>query len=434
MKRGCSTQDFKAALGRKKTKKYRFLWKTVFVFMIEYASEKGCRTIITPTSDMAAAALDEYGDEVMKDPAAGIAAIMKPQLAARLRGKPKRSISGRLLHLTFGDGQLPKDDKNPLHVIAVYGLSGEARETGARASLAQTLAKELRETLDSISGERVLIYGDINTVEFEADRVTGTKNAADEAPYALWKVLSDDKYKLRDVMTEACEDREPPMTYLLKGNPISRIDLMKVGGNIGKVYGGTGATLGNLSATHAAMVCSFDGPDFETLKTTPDSRSPQAMEHVVAILSNSGGRRWNLNSKSTWRYSNVVFEESRMKKRLQKVREQASKAMEEAMADTNEENQKSRVAAVQAEAFTEYADLLLFAECMAKEQEVQQKGVKEITQIFKGNITIRNATEALRKDLEDYKQAQTDRHRQTPIKNASRSKSKTLLIHCDGWR
>ena len=103
------------------------------------------------------------------------------------------------------------------------------------------------------------------------------------------------------------------------------------------------------------------------------------MEHVVAILSNSGGRRWNLNSKSTWRYSKVVFEESRMKKRLQKVREQASKAMEEAMADTNEENQKSRVAAVQAEAFTEYADLLLFAECMAKEQEVQQKGVKENT-------------------------------------------------------
>ena len=70
------------------------------------------------------AALEKRGETGARDPAAGIVAVISQELNDRLRGRPDRSISGRLLHLTFGDGLSPETDNGKLHVIACNGLSG----------------------------------------------------------------------------------------------------------------------------------------------------------------------------------------------------------------------------------------------------------------------------------------------------------------------
>jgi hypothetical protein len=94
----------------------------------------GYKPLIAPTSQLTADALGEYGDPRKKDPAAGVAALLSPKLAERVRGPAEKLASGRILHFTIGDGATPSEDVCPTHVIVVYGVSGESCTSGARAS------------------------------------------------------------------------------------------------------------------------------------------------------------------------------------------------------------------------------------------------------------------------------------------------------------
>ena len=96
-----------------------------------YAGQVGCYATSAPSSRMMARVLGEETEGGQTDPAAGIVAVMSRQMHASLR-RTEKSVSGRLLHLIFGDGANPKDDKSPVHVIAAYGLSGQNKKSGAR--------------------------------------------------------------------------------------------------------------------------------------------------------------------------------------------------------------------------------------------------------------------------------------------------------------
>ena len=158
-----------------------------------WARIEKCEAVVAPTSTTAAAALDEHGETGARDPAAGIEAVMSRELNERLRGRPERSISGRLLHLTFGDGPSPEADNRKIHVIACYGLFGAMTKNGARADMARRLAVELTEILsrEECSDDNSMVYADINTVGDSADRASGATLTYDHAGHALWRVLNE---------------------------------------------------------------------------------------------------------------------------------------------------------------------------------------------------------------------------------------------------
>ena len=72
-------------------------------------------------------------------------------------------------------------------MIVVYGVSGERRASGARASLAKQVARELDLILgnNNFRDHNFLVYADANSVQHNADRASGNLNACDYAPYAI---------------------------------------------------------------------------------------------------------------------------------------------------------------------------------------------------------------------------------------------------------
>ena len=258
-----------------------------------YAGQVGCYATSAPSSPMMAKALGEENARGQTDPAAGIVAVMSRAMHSRLR-RTEKSVSGRLLHLIFGDKASPAEDETPMHVIAAYGLSGQNKKSGARAQLARALAKGLEDILDNpeYDGHKFIIYADTNAVYSKKDRTSGKFNQYDRAKTALWRVLVNAKYELVDVMNQAY-DENPPKTFAPKGIPKSRIDVMFASKSIaGNAKAATGAKLGVLSATHLPLACSF-GDEMEV----PDQdRSVEATrDAAVVLMATAGGRKWNLS-------------------------------------------------------------------------------------------------------------------------------------------
>ena len=304
----------------------------------EHANRRGLyRALISPTSLLTAIAIDEFGDLHHKDSAAGVAALLSPNLASRVRGPAQKLASGRVLHFTIGDGKTPALDICPTHVIVAYGVSGEGGKSGARATMAKLVANEIDTILSNptYADHCFMVYADANGVQNPADRTSGNWYGCDYAPYAIWRVL--EKHDLVDVMMEAY-DNNPPMTYFTKhGTPTSRIDLAYVSKNMGKTNAATADAPAGISATHAALGLSFEN---STHRTPPqDFSTPQArdqhIDHAVAFMATSGGRRWSPNDKTAKKYTSYFESTDGETKSTVLVRyEEAVAEMQKAIATT----------------------------------------------------------------------------------------------------
>ena len=96
----------------------------------------------------------------------------------RVQGPVQDLSSGRPLHLFLGDGEPLGTDHQPTHVVVAYGVCGESRACGARASLAKQVAREL----DLILGNKNFRYHDFLVY---ADASSVQHNACDYAPYTI---------------------------------------------------------------------------------------------------------------------------------------------------------------------------------------------------------------------------------------------------------
>jgi hypothetical protein len=256
-----------------------------------FAREENCFATTAPTSMLMANMLDDTATTGRRtDPTAGIVAVMSNAMKSRLRGRPARSVSGRLLHLTFGDGANPTEDKVRTHVCACYGISGGS---GMRKSIARALHEELDTILSNAEyatrGDHFIVYADVNAVEHGGDRATGETTSYDDDEHALWRALRSPAHGLQDLMAAAYA--VPPMTYAPKNKPTSRIDLLFASGAIAaNAHAATASALGSLSATHLPLACSFR--DDGLAGKPQDLHSEGALDSAVAIMATVGGQRW----------------------------------------------------------------------------------------------------------------------------------------------
>ena len=238
-------------------------------------------------------------------------------MQARLRGKPVRSISGRLLHLTFGHGANAVADDARTHVIACYGISGGS---STRASMAESLYQELDSLLSNedyrCRGDHFIVYADVNSVSHGGHRSQGETHNYDNHEHALWKVLQADEHNLQDLMSVAYS--LPPLTYTPKGVPTSRIDVLFASQSIAaKAHAATSSQTGCLSATHLVLACSF--ADQAMASAAQEHVSEDAVISAVAIIMTSGGRRWTLgatNSKGAKHYREEAFNDPEIRRRI----------------------------------------------------------------------------------------------------------------------
>ena len=328
-----------------------------------YAGQVGCYATSAPSSSMMARVLGEETEGGQTDPAAGIVAVMSRQMHASLR-RTEKSVSGRLLHLIFGDGANPKDDKSPVHVIAAYGLSGQNKKSGARAQLARALAQGLEDILDNsiYHGHKFIIYADINAVALKSDRANGKLHNYDSAQGALWKTLMNEKYELVDLMKLKYEN-EPPKTYAPKGKPVSRIDVIFTSKSIAdRAQAATGAELGELSATHLPLACSFDAE----MDIPDQDRSVEATrDAAVVIMATMGGRKWSLSAKAEAIYLRGSFTSLDVQKRFREADETFARRTADAAEIEDESLQAAQKAIVEAAYLDSITTALLYAEHFA---------------------------------------------------------------------
>jgi exonuclease III len=185
-----------------------------------------------------------------------------------MRGRPEVKATGRLVHITLGDGATAKEDRYPLHIVAVYGVSAVQRNEKHRVAMAETLKTSLSRTLEKLQHQRVLVCGDINSVADISDRANGKLAAYDTQEWAspLWKVLKE--AGLIDVMARVCVGN-PPMTYTHNGSPSSRIDVLYASPDLANHCGmkaATGARSGTLSKTHRPLAVSFSALGFKVTR------------------------------------------------------------------------------------------------------------------------------------------------------------------------
>jgi hypothetical protein len=259
---------------------------------------------------------------------------MSNAMKSRLRGRPVRSVSGRLLHLTFGDGTNPAEDQVRTHVCACYGISGGS---GMRKNIAEALHEELEAILSNAEyaarGDHFIVYADVNAVEHGGDRATGETTSYDDDEHALWRALSNPTHGLQDLMAAAYA--VPPMTYAPKNKPTSRIDLLFASAAIAaKAHAATASSLGSLSATHLPLACSFS--DDGLAGVPQDLHSEGALDSAVAIMATVGGRRWAFGpaeKSGTKYYHEKAFQEPEIQSRLVEADRQLKEAENEAWDD-----------------------------------------------------------------------------------------------------
>ena len=204
--------------------------------------------------------------EPRKGPA-GIIIIARKQIQERMRGKPKTMASGRLLHIKIGDGDTEADDKQPIHIIALYGVSGLTDANKHKVDLARSLQEGLTTVLDRARGQRVVVLGDINGCPNRTDRTrcaedpSATLPSSDRHQLALWRTIEfysqKSDFKLHDVMHTAFPQGGAPMTYCPANRSVSRLDTIHASASMGPTLAATASKLGCLSATHRAVFCSF---------------------------------------------------------------------------------------------------------------------------------------------------------------------------------
>ena len=348
----------------------------------EYAGQSGCFATSAPTTGIAAATIGEGVKRGRRiDPAAGIVAVMSQGMKMRLRGNAERKTSGRLLHLTFGDGASEEEDKHPTHVVACYGLSAQSEKSGARAQMAMALARDLREILErpEYKGHHFLVYADTNSVQSAADRTSGKMLPYDKSQFALTKVLNDPEYGLVDLMVEAHGNSGPPKTYIKGLIPTSRIDMVFASRILAKqARTGTSSTLGELSATHLPLGCSFTGE--EAKGVAQDETFKSTCKSAVAIMASVGGRKWNLNKELTEMYKNEAFENDEIKQMFTTLTAKYTNGLATAgRLSTNgmKERAAEHEAAVEAELYKELADAMLHAEHWCRQSSKKTKKVEK---------------------------------------------------------
>ena len=131
-------------------------------------------------------------------------------------------------------------------------------------------------------------------------------NEADHTPYSLARILNTND--LIDTMATAY-DGYPPMTYFGAGKqPTSRIDLLCTK-NMGPFVAATAEGPAGISATHAALSIAFTDDEIHKTKNQ-DRTNEDSIDHVVAYMTECGGRSWSLNEKSTKEYTALCSKDS----------------------------------------------------------------------------------------------------------------------------
>jgi exonuclease III len=238
---------------------------------------------------------------------AGIVIVMSPQMKARMRGRPEVKATGRLIHIIFGDGATAKEDRHPLHIIAVYGVSAVQQKDAHRVAMADDLKRSLTKILLSLQHQRVLVCGDINSVAETTDRASGKLTSYDTQSWAspLWKVLKE--AGLIDVMARVCVG-QPPMTYCHAGSPTSRIDVMYASPDLVNHCGmraATGARAGTLSKTHRPLAISFSTLGFRATKDSGPVTKVAVFKTCVRTA------RWQPSEKTIAFYNKLAFTENK---------------------------------------------------------------------------------------------------------------------------
>ena len=113
------------------------------------------------------------------------------------------------------------------------------------------------------------------------------------------------------------------MTYFGAGKqPTSQIDLMCTK-NMGPFAAATAEGPAGISATHAALSIAFTDDEIHKPKTQ-DRTDEDSIDHVVAYMTECGGRSWSLNEKSTKEYTALCSKDSGSETR-RKIEELARK-------------------------------------------------------------------------------------------------------------
>jgi len=85
----------------------------------EHGRTYNYHAIVAPTSANTAQAIEEFGDTSKRTPSAGVAALLSPELAKRVRGPAQKLASGRVLHFTL---EMAKEYQPPMQVSASHSL------------------------------------------------------------------------------------------------------------------------------------------------------------------------------------------------------------------------------------------------------------------------------------------------------------------------
>jgi len=341
--------------------------------ILDYARRSGLKAVVAPTSRAAARALGEVNEKGGADPAAGIVMVMSNALFERMRGRPETSISGRLLHVQFGDGATPAKDKTPLHVIVAYGVSSQSEKSGARAAMAVALAREMREILsrEAYREHNFLVYADANAVLSGADRSTGSKLPYDDSPNAVCKVMVDERFGLVDVMRSKYNGNLP-MTYWKDGRANSRIDLLVASKRLlATMYAATAAGTGSLSKTHAVLGGSFQVSPVG--QEAPDRTATSSREAAVAVMAQCGGRRFHLTGEALRRYQEETFKEHEVADLIKKAKSKHNEVVERAQSEEDEGLKESTRRNGQQQLYCNLTKAILFAEDVSRCPE-QKRG------------------------------------------------------------
>ena len=148
--------------------------------------------------------------------------------------------------------------------------------------MARSLAAELTEILarEEYSDDNFMVYADINTVRNSADRASGATLTYDSADHALWRVLNDTQFGLKDAMMEAY-DQMAPMTYVPGGIETSRIDVLYVSAALlPGIEAATAEVAGALSKTHLPLGCSFND---QRMKCTAQEKSTEPARGTILV-------------------------------------------------------------------------------------------------------------------------------------------------------
>ena len=133
-----------------------------------------------------------------------------------------------------------------------------------------------------------------------------------ESKYALWRVLGDQRYGLRDLARD--ENANPPMTFFQGGEPKTRLDRFYVSDDVSTGMAmATGSQPGPLSKTHAAITARFDDVRFQPLK------EKDIAERAVLLSTDFKPRRFKPSPQTQETYRTTAWTNENTKRQYRKV-------------------------------------------------------------------------------------------------------------------